>query len=486
MDWAEHLSGVWHYVVLVTTILLSLLASAHAVLYKRDTRAAVLWVGFIWLSPFFGAVLYFLFGVNRIRRRAVLLRGGQEHYQTGPKPEAVTVAELEEALPRDSRDLAMQARLVENAGVTRPLLRGNAIELLVNGDEAFPVLLDAIRKATSSITLSTYIFDRDKTGRQFAAALGDAVSRGVQVRVLIDDTGARYSWPTITSTLRRAKVPVKRFLPTFAPLRVMAMNLRNHRKILVVDGKLGFTGGMNIRSGNLLKENPSHPIQDIHFRVRGPVVAQLQEVFADDWFFTAGESLRGPIWFPQPEPAGSVMARGIADGPDEDFERLRWAILGALSCARVSVRIMTPYFLPDTALISALNLAAMRGVRVDIILPGRNNLPVVHWAACAMLWQMLERGCRVWFTPPPFDHSKLMIVDGVWSLIGSTNWDPRSLRLNFEFNVEAYDRGLAGELEQLVRRKLEHARLVTLEEMDSRSLPVKLRDGVARLLSPFM
>jgi cardiolipin synthase A/B len=486
MDWAEKFSGIWQYVAVISTLLLSLLASAHAVLYKRDTRAVVLWVGFIWLSPFFGAVFYFLLGVNRIRRRAVLLRGGLEHYQTGPKPAAVTTWELEEALPRDSRDLAMQARLVENAGVSRPLLRGNSIDLLENGDEAFPVLIEAIRQAATSITLSTYIFDRDKLGRQFARALGDAVSRGVQVRVLIDDTGARYSWPSIVPQLRRAGVRVGRFLPTFAPLRVMAMNLRNHRKIMVVDGKLGFTGGMNIRGGNLLKENPGHPIQDIHFRVRGPVVAQLQEVFADDWFFTAGESLRGPVWFSHIESAGSVIARGIADGPDEDFEKLRWTILGAISCARTSIRVVTPYFLPDSALISALNLAAMRGVTVDVILPGKNNLPFVHWASCALLWQILERGCRIWFTPPPFDHSKLMIVDGVWSLIGSANWDPRSLRLNFEFNVETYDRDLAGRLEQLVQKKLRHARRTTLEEMDSRSLPIKLRDGVARLLAPFM
>ena len=218
----------------------------------------------------------------------------------------------------------------------------------------------------------------------------------------------------------------------------------------------------------------------------GPVVSQLQEVFADDWQFTTGESLRGEAWFAKPEKTGSVLARGVTDGPDEDFEKLRWTILGALSIARYSVRIVTPYFLPDPAVVSALNLAAMRGVRVDIFLPARNNLPFVQWASQALWWQVLEHGCRIWLTPPPFDHSKLMLVDGCWSLVGSANWDPRSLRLNFEFNLECYDADLAHRLDLLVLEKQKISRQVTLAEVDSRSLPIRLRDGVARLLTPYL
>ena len=266
----------------------------------------------------------------------------------------------------------------------------------------------------------------------------------------------------------------------------MSMNLRTHRKILVADGRVGFTGGMNIRVGHCLQRRPRHPVQDIHFRVRGPVVTQLQEVFADDWLFTTGESLRGDTWFPRPETAGQVLARGVPDGPDEDFEKLRWTLLGALAIARYSVRIVTPYFLPDPPLVSALNLAAMRGVQVDIILPSKSNLPVVLWASRAMWWQVLEHGCRIWLSPPPFDHSKLMLVDGCWALLGSANWDPRSLRLNFEHNLECYDLELARRLEELVARKLSTAHLVTLQAVDARPLPARLRDGLARLLTPYL
>jgi cardiolipin synthase len=176
----------------------------------------------------------------------------------------------------------------------------------------------------------------------------------------------------------------------------------------------------------------------------------------------------------------------VPDGPDEDFEKLRWTLLGALSIARYSVRIVTPYFLPDPPLVSALNLAAMRGVQVDIILPAKSNLPFVGWASRAMWWQVLEHGCRIWLTPPPFDHSKLTIVDDCWVLLGSANWDPRSLRLNFEYNLECYDLALAKQLEELVEAKRKTAHPVTLQEMDDRPLPVRLRDGVARLLTPYL
>jgi cardiolipin synthase A/B len=286
--------------------------------------------------------------------------------------------------------------------------------------------------------------------------------------------------------LRREGVRYARFLPAFPLWRLLSMNLRNHRKILVVDGRVGFTGGMNIRIGHWLAKRPGHPVRDLHFRLGGPVVAHLQEVFADDWFFTTHEPLRGETWFPPLDHCGPVLARGIADGPDEDFEKLRWTILAALSAARTSVRVATPYFLPDPTIIAALNLAAMRGVSVKILLPSRGNLPFVQWASRAHWWQVLERGCRLWLSPPPFDHSKVFVVDDAWALVGSTNWDPRSLRLNFEFNVECYDPALAAELTGWFDEQLRHSHETTLAEVDARSLPVRLRDGAARLLTPFL
>ena len=483
-DLAHH---AWHIILAGVALLLAVLAAGHAVLYKRDSRAAIAWVGFIWLAPIVGALCYFVFGVNRLRRHAAVLRGALERYQSPAAQIACLPEELHQHLPGHTGHLMMLARVVGGV-VERPLMTGNLVEPLVNGDEAYPAMLEAIAAARRSISLLTYIFDRDEVGLEFAAALGEAKRRGVEVRVLIDAAGTRYSWPSILPALKRQHVRCARFLPLWGLglVRLLSLNLRTHRKILVIDGDMGFTGGINIRLGHCLRRHPSSPVQDLHFRVKGPVVAQLQEAFADDWMFTTGEALRGELWFPQLPKAGPVLARAVTDGPDEDFEKLRWTLLGALAIARHSVQIVTPYFLPDPAVVSALNLAAMRGVHVDILLPSHSNLPFVHWASRAMWWQVLEHGCCVWLTAPPFDHSKLMLVDGCWVLLGSANWDSRSLRLNFEFNVECYDVELARKLEKVVEAKRATAQLVRLSDVDGRSIPVRLMDGLARLLTPYL
>ncbi len=482
MNWLNQLGELWPYVAAGFSLLASVLASMHVLLNKRDPRAAALWLGFIWLLPVLGAVLYIALGVNRIRRHAQSLR-----VPHGPSdvPERLNPEAMGEPQCWEAGHMRMLAQVVDKVA-GRPLLGGNRIQPLVNGDEAFPAMLAAIETATTSVSLASYIFDNDRSGDQFVTALQRAVGRGVQVRVMVDDAGVRYSFPSIVGKLKRARVPVARFLPTLAPWRLTTMNLHNHRKLLVVDGRLGFTGGMNIREGNVLANRPRNPVQDLHFQVEGPVVGQLQEAFANDWEFCSSEVLSGPAWFPALADHGPALARVITDGPDADYDKARWTLLGALSCAQSSVCILTPYFLPDAGLITALNLAALRGVTVDILLPAENNLRFVHWASRAMWWQVLERGCRIWLTPPPFDHSKLMIVDRHWVLFGSANWDPRSLRLNFELNLECYGRKFAEEMETIVQKKLRTAKPVTLEEVDGRSIPVRLRDGVARLFSPYL
>jgi cardiolipin synthase len=482
MNWLDPLNEYWPHVAAGFALLAAGLASVHALLNKRDHRAAALWLGFIWLMPVVGPVLYIAFGINRIRRHARALRVGR-----GPSdaPARAIPQDMGEAQSLEAAHMRMLAQVVDRVA-GQPLQSGNRVQALVNGDEAFPAMLAAIESATRSVSLASYIFDNDRSGSDFVAALERAVRRGVQVRVLVDDAGARYSFPSIVGKLKRARVPVARFLPTLAPWRLTTMNLHNHRKLLVVDGTCGFTGGMNIRQGNVLGAKPRRPVQDLHFKVEGPVVAQLQEAFASDWEFCASENLTGDLWFPDLPDCGKSIARVITDGPDADYDKARWTLLGALSCAQTSVRILTPYFLPDSSLITALNLAALRGVQVDIILPAENNLPFVHWASRAMWWQVLERGCRLWLTSPPFDHSKLMIVDGHWVLLGSANWDPRSLRLNFELNLECYGREFAGTMETIVQHKLRTARAVTLEEVDGRSLGAKLRDSVARLFTPYL
>ncbi|MBI4248053.1 MAG: PLDc N-terminal domain-containing protein [Elusimicrobia bacterium] len=481
----ELILDLWPYIAGALTAALTLVTAAHAILYKRDTRAAAGWVGIIWLAPIAGPVLYILFGINRIRRKASALRSESPQPPIPAPPAQSAEEDLQRSLPPKARHLRSLVKLIDQV-VQRPCLPGNRITPLVNGDAAYPAMLDAIEKAEKTVTMATYIFNDGRAGRLFLEALKKAVLRNVAVRVLIDAVGARYSWPPVTRALERSGVPVARFLPTIIPWRMPYLNMRNHRKILVVDGRTAFTGGMNVSDENWLAGAGDGGVQDLHFQIEGPVVGHLQHAFAEDWAFAAGEALQGEAWFPALDAAGTTLARGIIDGPDEDFEKFRWSILGALECAKSSIRIVTPYFLPDQSLITALNVAAMTGIRVDIILPRENNLSMVQWASTHLLWQLLERGCRVWLSPPPFDHTKLMLVDGAWVLIGSANWDPRSLRLNFESNVECYDTLLAETLEALFQAKLQKAHELSLEEVNGRSLPVQLRDGVARLFSPYL
>jgi cardiolipin synthase len=476
---------LWPHIIAVLGVLVALGTTAHIVLFKSDVRAAIGWAGLVWLAPFIGAVLYWMLGINRIRRRAGRIRRGIALSSDFTQEIA---AKQQEAQFLPANMPGRFAALATAVGTTsgQALVPGNTVEPLVDGDQAYPAMLAAIEAAVTSVAMTSYIFDNDRAGAMFADALARAVGRGVVVRVLIDGVGARYSKPPITGLLTARGITNARFLPHIFPLANPYFNLRSHRKILVLDGRIGFVGGMNVREGCLLEVPSKEPTQDIHARVTGPVVRQLMETIAFDWHFTTKEVLEGAAWFPPLAATGPVVARGIPDGPDEDFETLHDTILSALSVAHHSVQIVTPYFLPDEPLIDALRVASMRGVRVDLVLPEKNNLTVVAWAAMAGLWQVLKWGVRVYFSRPPFDHSKIMVVDGTWSMLGSANWDPRSLRLNFEYNIECYDDGLAEKLSGIVRRKIATGRLYTPADWQRQTLFQRLRGGVARLGQPYL
>ncbi len=483
--WRE-LVELWPTVLFVLQTAIAIVATCHAATRKREVRAAIGWIGVIWLSPFLGVALYLMFGVNRIQRRAQLTRGRTPRAATPDHTAVCTPERLGDIFGEEGRRLAPLVRFVDRVTDVR-LLDGNHLEMLRGGDAAYPRMIEAIDQAERSVSLCTFIFERDQGGIMFLEALRRAVERKVEVRVLVDAVGSRFfSWPSIYGTLKRNGIRSKRFLPSRLPWRLPYANLRNHRKILVCDGRVGFTGGMNIRREHMLNSGTKHPIEDVHFRISGPVVAHLQKAFVEDWEFSTHERLTGEAWFPKLQPAGQALARGIADGPDENFEKTRMAFEGGLACAQKSVSIVTPYFLPDQSLIASLSAAALRGVDVNIVLSLANNHKSVHWASMAQMWQVLQWGCKVWFTPPPFDHSKLIVVDGIWCVVGSTNWDPRSLRLNFEFNVECYDLDLAAQLNQLVSQKIQNAKQLSQIDLDARRYLAQLRDGVARLASPYL
>lgn len=462
----------------VLTLLVGLMGMMHAVLFQQDERKAAYWIVLMMVLPIVGTALYLLLGINLIRRQAREVRGNPEprYHETAPDgtgyaPEDSNAWELGTALDRISRFTMSQ---------------GNSAAVYSNGDEAMPPMLEAIRGASRSITMASYIFESRGIGADFIQALQEAVGRGVEVRVLVDGAGKGYSWPPVTRVMRKAGIPCRQFMPSHLLVRLITLNLRNHRKLLVVDGATAFTGGMNIREGNMLSRKPSHPVRDLHFRFEGPVAGQVQRVFAEDWAFCSGEVLEGDIWFPHLSPSGTVNAIGIVDGPDEDMEVMPVALFAALSSARHSVKICTPYFLPTDTLLAALRLCAIRRVAVTILTPATNNIPVVHWASQTLYPQLLRAGCKIHESPAPFDHSKLLIIDEEWALVGSTNWDPRSLRLNFEFNIATKDTRFAHQLSAIFKEKLGEAKEITLADLERHTRLQRLRNGIARLFKPLL
>ncbi len=466
-DWLEAL-------VALAYALAALAVTVHVLLTKHDVRAALGWIALAWLTPALGALIYYGFGINRVSRRAARIAALQ-----GAPPAA---APAQPALSPEIADLAAIVGRVTG----RALVPGNAVALFCGGDEAYPAMLAAICEARHSIALASYIFRGDETGQAFIGALAEAQDRGVAVRVLIDSVGSGYIYSPALRRLHAHGIPAERFLHTWLPWRMPFLNLRSHKKLLIVDGAIGFTGGLNIGDEYSAKLARGDYTDDVHIRVEGPITRQLMESFAQDWTYTTGETLDQEIWWPPLAQTGRVLARGVRSGPDTDLGKLESILGAALAQGRKRVRIVTPYFLPDRRLEFAIAQAALRGVALEILIPEHCDSTFIDWAMRAHVEFLSETSGLVRLCPAPFDHAKLMTVDGEWCLVGSSNWDARSLRLNFEFDVECYDRALTAKLDALIDDKLARSRPLDPAELAARPVPVRLRDAAARLLLPYL
>jgi cardiolipin synthase A/B len=467
-------------------ILLSVTTAGHALFNKHTPASALGWVAVCLVFPFFGPTLYFFFGINRVQTRARRLEDKFQAFQIDLREysNAVALATIRPS-ELDLSNAHLQIARISEKVTGLPLVGGNRIDPLHNGETAFPAMLEAIASAQKRLFLATYIFDTSPTGKRFIDALGDAVDRGVDVRVIIDGIGELHSLTRAGAKLIQKGVRTARFLPPKLIPPSVHINLRNHRKLLIADGQVAFTGGMNIGDRHLADniENPSRVI-DVHFRVMGPIVMQLERTFIEDWSFCTGEQTSALSSLPVKQ--GSAVCRAILDGPNEDINKLSTILIGAISSARERILIMTPYFLPPSEIVSALKIAALRGIDVRIALPGKNNLPYIQWAADHMLSDLLKWGIKIFFHPPPFVHSKLLVIDDVYAQIGSANLDPRSLRLNFELMVEIFDIHLVQSLADHITEKIINAYETDSEAFANRSLPVKIRDALAWLFSPYL
>jgi cardiolipin synthase A/B len=343
-----------------------------------------------------------------------------------------------------------------------PLLSGQRIETLVNGDRIFPSMLEAIRSARATITLETFIYWSGEIGRTFAEALAERARAGVKVHVLLDWIGCRPMDPALIETMTAAGAEVRHFRrPRWYTLN--RLNNRTHRKLLVVDGRIGFTGGVGIADVWLGDARGPNEWRDTHFRVEGPVVAQMQAAFLDNWVEAAGKLPVGPDYFPELEPVGASTAQLFKSAPYSGGEHAELVYRLSIAAARRSILISAAYFVPDDLIIEALVTAAGRGVRVEVVVPSRRtDAPLVRRAARGRYGPLLKAGIRIHEFQPTMFHCKCLIVDGLWVSVGSTNIDSRSFRLNDEANLNVLDRDFAQEQTRLFEHDLGRSREVDL------------------------
>ncbi|MDX1605033.1 MAG: cardiolipin synthase [Candidatus Competibacterales bacterium] len=453
--------------------------AVHILLNKHDPRAIIGWLAVCLLTPFIGALLYFVFGINRVQTRAQRL-AARSPFTTGESP-----LDLSHEIDGEHASELLPLARIAGRITGRPLLAGNRVDCLHDGEQAYPAMLAAMAQARETLFLASYIFDTGATGQRFIAALAAAVRRGVDVRVLIDGVGQLSSRPRASRMLRDCGVPVARFIPPRLVPPQFSINLRNHRKLLVVDGREGYTGGMNISHDHLAADqtNPKR-ITDLHFRLQGPIVGAMQQTFLEDWGFITED--RTPVSATPAQREGEACCRTIVDGPNEDLDQMIRVLTAVICAARHRIGIMTPYFLPPNGLLTALRAAALRGVEVTVLLPGQPDHAFVQWASTNVIGLLLHDGAQVAYRPPPFAHSKLLLIDDTYVLLGSANLDPRSLRLNFELGVEVFDPGLSGELWCHFEEARARARPLTEADLTGRSLPVRLRDALAWACSPYL
>lgn len=483
--------GVWVHLGLF------LLVALHCLWRPRDARSTLAWLFAVWVLPVPGAVLYGLFGINRAQVKGWQKQESDQTFysrRTLREQEASPLAYWRGlrngllAQPADAGALELNSFL-NRLSPNHPLLGGNALRLLVDARDAYPDMFDTISKARHHIHLQSYIIGADDVGRELMMALAERAAAGVEVRVMYDEYGSARA--RMQGFFREfSHCPGMRIVG-FTQAKLLKhqfqINLRNHRKILVVDGCVGYTGGMNFYEVYRPRDN-TPPTHDYHFRVEGPAVLELQYSFLCDWYYMTDadpEILLAPEYFPQTAARGQTPIRLLNNGPNlMESDTLLDALFAAITGARRQVLIVTPYFVPPAEIQRALRCAALRGVEVKVLVPSINNHAYVGYASQALYDGLLEAGVRIFEQPPPFLHAKALLVDDCIAFIGSANLDMRSLRLNYENSLVVLDERFGAQLKQCLLNDFAIGHEILLANWRTRPFRRQLVENFCSLLSP--
>ena len=457
-------------------ILIDLIAIVCLLYRAQGVERTLAWLSTVIAFPALGAIAYFLLADPTIERTTVRRR----------RQQAVAARQAEET-PAPAETGAQSAVMTVAARTTglEPAA-GNLAEVLTGDELAFALVEEQLRGARERIWAEYYIIRRDETGRRFLDILAAKARDGVEVRLIYDALGSfRLSRPLLDAVVAAGGHCVE-FLPLNPLRKRWSVHLRNHRKLIVIDGEVAFTGGMNVGdeySGRARRRGTLH-FSDTHLRLAGPCVGDLEEVFAEDWFFATGEGL--PLPDIQPDAQGPATVAIVPSGPDQPRNASRLNYFAGINAATASVWLTSPYFIPDEAILSALIAAALKGVDVRILIPQVCDVLLVGPAGRSYFQQLLSVGVRIFEYQPSMLHAKTMVIDERLALVGSANIDIRSFRLNFEVGALIEDRAVADTLRDRFAGQLRESREITLAMVQEWSFLQRLQHGTARLFSPFL
>ncbi|MEO8161471.1 MAG: cardiolipin synthase [Arenimonas sp.] len=458
----------------------AIVLATWVVMQKREPAATLAWVFSLLFLPYLGFFIFYFFGPRKIRRSESRRRGSYDAVRKAYSPADA------QATAESPHDLSVQLTRLVQFATGMPLSTCTSIKLLVNGSPKYDAVIEDINAARKHVHMEYYIYAGDRTGTLIRDALDAALKRGVTVRLLMDGAGSFGTTDQFLKPLLDAGAelsifhPVLRGVPNLRPL----LNFRSHRKIVVIDGRIGFTGGINVTDDENDRLNPDSYFRDLHTRIEGEAVAWMQRIFLEDWHYASGKTPQGADLFP-PEPAGKCAVQMIPSGPDNSCEPIHRACLAGIHVADKRVWLSTPYFVPTSPALYAISSAAMRGLDVRVMIPKNSDSKLVDLAARSYYEPLLKAGVRVFEYQPRMLHSKVLIVDEAFAILGSANFDNRSFRTNFEMSMAVHEKDIVSELEKVWKQD-ESESMEVLKDRPRASFPRRLGEAVARLASPLL
>lgn len=477
------LATIVYTLIIVATIL-------FIIRQKNDPVKALAWITVIALLPVAGLILYIVFGRNHRKEKIFNLKELDDLQQF----EVLSREQLKVISNPDP--LLLRPSIADNKDIITLLLNNNKslltmknrVTVLNNGKATFASIIEALKSAKSFIHMEYYIFENDRIGGRIAKILMDKARAGVEVRFIYDDVGSWDLSRKFRRQMREAGVDVRCFMQVAFPWLTSRVNYRNHRKIIVVDGQVAYTGGINIADRYLRRSKRLGFWRDTHLKIEGDAVAMLNIVFLTDWYFVSGKQKLSDYdkYFPPTKVSEEVPIQIASSGPDSDWASIMQAFFSAITRAKKYIYISSPYFLPNQAILTALKVAALSGIDVRVMIPSRSDSKIVYWATRSYIGELLEAGIHVYLYKRGFNHSKVIMIDGEFSSVGTANMDMRSFEDNFEVTAIMYDRKIAKELEDYFMHDLAGSIKMTLELWNSRSRLHSIYEALSRLLSPLL